>query len=223
MGNQYKNNNPGFQRTNSYKSRTIVNNNSNNQFSDYVQTQNKQHYNNNDIPANNVYPNNVYNNIYIDQNLNNFSNQYSNYNILYSNQPNYHNNSPISPRFPIKYSSFEPKFDHFDKIDSTQSNSTSISGLEESMNNLNFSRPIPKKMNSETNIKGMIGRKKDTSKSLFKEKNEETSFHSGNSSESGSPQLNEILNKKNFDLPSFIKTQKGSRYDLIYKGLCRKS
>jgi len=127
----------------------------------------------------------------------------------YNNNPFYNTDSQTtlsynkSRSFPQKNVNGEP---FYDKPESPQSNSTNISFIDEGVGQLNLSHQLPKKMNSDSNLKDVI-KKKDQSKSLFKDKNEENIQNENE----GSSQLNEILSRKNFDLPEFIKTQKGSR------------
>lgn len=112
--------------------------------------------------------------------------------------------------------------ENIDKLDSPQSISTNISMLEENMNHLSFynHHPIPKKMNSESNVNLGVRRKELSScKSLFKEKQEETTPIIN---ENESSQLNELIHKKNYDLAEFIKSQKGSRYLLINSRIMQK-
>jgi hypothetical protein len=71
----------------------------------------------------------------------------------------------------------------------------------EDNNNFFTIRPTPKKTQSEKNLKTVRNHQDLSIKSLFKEK--DLSLEDIN--------LTEILSNNNFDLPDYIKTQKGSR------------
>lgn len=167
------------------------------------------HNNNHNFPQNLPYQ--YQNRMHLRKN-NNFSNNPPYSNIMNNHNDVYQDKKPNN-MYLLNYKNQELAngLEHADKLDSPQSISTNISLLEENMNHLSFyNHPIPKKMNSESNVNLGVRRKDFSScKSLFKEKQEETTIPVINENESS--QLNDLLHKKNHDLAEFIKSQKGSR------------
>jgi hypothetical protein len=173
---------------------------------------NKETFNNNPIINQNL-PYQIQNRMYL-RKINNFSNNPPFNNIMNNHNDVYQDKQPNN-MYLLNYKNqeFGNGLEHADKLDSPQSISTNISMLEENMNHLSFynHHPIPKKMNSESNVNLGVRRKDFSScKSLFKEKLEETTT-TPIINENESSQLNDLLHKKNHDLAEFIKSQKGSR------------
>jgi hypothetical protein len=135
-------------------------------------------------------------------NLSMITNKLNNLNVTYINKHE-------CQEFPMNQPCFQGNnyqtSDAFYAFDQQQHNSfeslnNSLISLEDN-NNFFTIRPTPKKTQSEKNLKTVRNHQDLSIKSLFKEK--DLSLEDIN--------LTEILSNNNFDLPDYIKTQKGSR------------
>ena len=228
---------PNFNNDNSYKNyHNIINNNNNPNFY-YSHPYNQQpfnknnyhpqlnpvsniNYNNNNFSPPNIFLPNNYNNANISLNTynnNNFNNNFYQYPNL---NPNHYNgfvdmNNITNNMTAMAINNIDNPNNQYKYTNSKSFNHEAILGLEnnDSLNistnssldggNSYFSiRAPPKKTFSDSNLKLIKHKSENPSKSLFKEKidsmNEEIN-------------LAEILANQSFDLPEFIKTQRGSR------------
>ncbi len=127
--------------------------------------------------------------------MNNITNNMNHLNI-HNYTPNHKNNQA---RVHNNSSSNQEHYINIDLQNNDSLNNSANNSLDEGNSFFGMKAP-PKKTFSDSNLK--LIRNKPEMKSLFKEKIEPTTEEIN---------LSEILNNQQFDLPEFIKTQKGSR------------